>query len=170
MAKRKGKGQRSFYDAAKSSSRSQYEGFIRSTKADDPSEEILADFGNNSGQVVPLLRDGRNLILSVPPASPSHGRISSVDMMKLIFGGLGILALIVGILWGAFAIVHDVEDVEKSLAGIKTEMKTISDINNGMKAIQDKLDGQDSILNELLQQKKINEIIRKQSSKSKLLN
>jgi len=170
LTKRKGKGQRPYYAAAKESSRGQYQDFVRSPKADEPSEEIPVDYGNDSGQVTPLVRAGSYLMSYAPPPPSQISQISLYQVLKIVFWVIGIIILIGGILWGAFQIVHDVKDVEESLAGMKTEMKTMSNINNGMKAIQDKLIDQDKILNELVQQKRINEILQKQSSKIKPSN
>lgn len=155
MAKRKGKSQRLFYSAAKASSRSQYQDFVRSPKPDEPSEEIPADYGNDSGQIAPLYHDGRNLISDVPTASPPYSRIPLVYMLKIIFGAISILVLIVGILWGLFNIVRDVGDIKTSSSGI--EKKTDN--------ILYKLDGQDRILSELLHQKETGKVLQNQPSK-----
>ena len=155
MVKRKGKSQRLFYSGAKASPRSQYQDFIRSPKADEPSEEVPFDSGIDSGQVPPLYHDGRNLISDVPPASPPYSRIPLVDMLKIIFGVISILVLIVGILWGVFNIVRDVGDIKTSSSGIEKKADNILY----------KLDGQDKILNEIFHQKETGKVLQNQPSK-----
>lgn len=158
MAKRRRKIPRSFYDGAKSSPRHQYDQFIRSPKADEPSEEVPIDYESESGQVVPVVVERGQILSYVPPAHPSKYQVSINDVLKFVIWAVGLAVLIAGILWGAFNIVHDVEDVKTSLSDIK---------NNEMKAIHDKLDKQEKTLNKLLEQREKGNLLQKESSKNK---
>lgn len=155
MVKRKGKSQRLFYSGAKASPRSQYQDFIRSPKADEPSEEVPFDSGIDSGQVAPLYHNGRNIVSDVPPGKPSSNGFTFEDKLKMTFWIVGLLLLIGGLLWGVFNIVRDVGDIKTSSSGI--EKKTDN--------ILYKLDGQDRILSELLHQKETGKVLQNQPSK-----
>ena len=76
-------------------------------------------------------------------------------MLKIIFGVISILVLIVGILWGVFNIVRDVGDIKTSSSGIEKKADNILY----------KLDGQDKILNEIFHQKETGKVLQNQPSK-----
>lgn len=156
MAKRR-RRPRSFYDGVKSSPRHQYDQFIRSPKADEPSEEIPIDYENESGQVARLIVEKGQILSYVPPAYPSKYQVSINDVLKFVIWVVSAAVLIGGILWGAFNIVHDVGDVKTSISDLK---------NNEIKAIQGQLDRQDEILNKLLEKKEKESLLQKKSSKN----
>lgn len=155
MTKHKGKTGRPFYAGGNSSPRSQYQDFVRSPKADEPSEQISVDFGNDSSQVPPLYSEHGDIVSEVPPARQFSNRLPSEDILKMIFWIVGLLLLIGGILWGVFNIVRDVGDIKTSSSGIEKKADSILY----------KLDGQDRILNELLRRKEISEDLQDKASK-----
>jgi len=155
LTKHKGKAGRPFYAAGKSAPRSQYQDFMRSPKADEPSEQIPVDYGNDSSQVAPMYSDGSNLISAVPPGKPSSNGLAFENFLKMIYWVVGLVLLIGGILWGVFNIVRDVGDIKTSSSGIEKKAESILH----------KLDGQDRILNELLHRKEPSEAVRDKSGK-----
>ena len=155
MAKKKGGKQRPYYYSTRPSPRQQYDDFIRSPKADDPSEGIITvDLESESGQAPPITLARGYLVSYVPPAEPSKSVTTIHDISKTIGWIVGIAILIGGLLWSAFSISHDVKDVKNSLSDIK---------NNEIKTIHDKLEKQEDILEKLLQEQRIEKLLQEKN-------
>jgi hypothetical protein len=150
-----GKQQR-FYDRRRASPKYQYDQFLRSPKADEPSEDnlILVDM-NESSYLSPLTARGGFIVASAPPPTfQSQGEKSPrlYDFLKIVAWILGLAFLIGGILWSAFDISHDVTRIKEDLSELRQK---------DLKTLQNDMDNQKRMMNELLQEKKSNDFSQK---------